>query len=139
MSTPAFEIPGVFTCTYESTAKAVVGSWHTFQTDKVSDAVTRHAQAGRRFGARTCIVDVSGVRGVPAPEDAAWIEKNGHPLVQQGGMVAVVNVVPGSAIVKMGADRWARAATQKGMQTFTTNSLEDALELARRIAAGETV
>lgn len=135
--TPAFEVDGVFSCGYDPAAKAIVGTWKTFLTDDVRGIVTRHAEAGRRFGAKTCIVDVSGLRSVLAPADAAWVETKASALVHKAGMTTLVNVIPASAIVKMGADRWSRAATADGIAIYTTGSVADALALASKVAIGK--
>jgi hypothetical protein len=131
--TVVFDIPDVFTCYWDSDVKAIIGRWQSFRTTKVSEIVTRHIAEGGSRGAATCVVDVSQIKAVLSPEDGAWVEKNSPVLLAKARYSAIVNIVPASALTKMGADRWAKAAMGNGLDTFTCTSLADAQKIARDV------
>jgi hypothetical protein len=132
-----FEIPGTFTCRWDAPSRSIIGTWHSFRTAKVAEIVTRHLTEGGNRGAKTCVVDVSEIKGVLAPEDATWVEKNGSVLAAKAGIAAIVNVVPASALTKMGADRWLKAVSSNGVGAYTCASIEDAQQIARNVLAGK--
>jgi hypothetical protein len=91
----------------------------------------------QRLGAKSWIVDMTGEPGVPSQDDQAWIESFNADNALRKGVKAVINVHGASALAKMGARRWSKAAIDKGLPTYDTNSVEEALELAAWIASGK--
>jgi hypothetical protein len=135
--TVVFEEPGTFTCVWDAALKAIIGRWHTFRTPKVTEIVTRRIAEGGSRGARTCVVDGSAITGVLSTEDGAWVEQNSPVLLAKAKISAIVNVVPPSALTKMGADRWANAALGNGVSAYTCASAADAAKIAREVLSGK--
>jgi hypothetical protein len=131
-----FEIPGIFSCYWDADTKAIIGRWQSFRTDRVAEIVTRHIAEGGTRGARTCVIDVSQIKGVLSPEDSAWVEKSSPALLSKAKIAAIVNIIPASALTKMGADRWAKAALGNGVNAYTCSSPADAAQIARDVLAG---
>ena len=137
--TVAFEIPGIFTAFWDADTKMMIGRWQSFRTPDVTQIVERHLVEGGRRGAKVCVVDVSQVTGsVLSPADATWVEKNSPILLGKHGYSAVINVVPASALTKMSAERWSRAALGAGVHTYTCGSMEDARTIARNEVSGQS-
>lgn len=133
MAVPVFEVPGVFRCSWDGEARAVLGRWESFRTRRVREIVTRHVHEGGRRGAGCCVVDVTGALGVPDPEDADWIDTAGAALLARARIATLVNVVPSRAPVRRGAERWASAARSHGVEVHSCATLAEALAIAAEV------
>ncbi|TIC78924.1 hypothetical protein [Nocardioides sp. GY 10127] len=131
--TPVFDLPGICAVTYDAATRAAIIRWESFRTPDVQDVVRRHIREGQTRGARICVVDVSQIRGVLDPADAAWVEQNTPGLLTAAGYDAIVNVLPSSAITKMGADRWGRAALGHGLTAYSCSSVAEVAGIARDV------
>jgi hypothetical protein len=130
-------IPGTITLEHHPTDGAVVGRWHSFHTGRYREAVEAHIAATGQVRARTSIIDVSSDPGVPRQEDLVWTEQVAKQLMRKAGVTAVINVLGDAVLVKMGARRWSKGATDAGLTSYDCGTLKDALALARKLALGK--
>lgn len=130
---PVFDVPGVYTCTWAPRERAVIGRWFSFRGGPVREIVTRHVEEGRRLGARSCIVDVTGVTDTLTPEDADWVAASGT-MLPAAGIPVLINVVPSWEPDRSGSERWASSTHSHGTVVYTCGSLVDALAITEVLA-----
>lgn len=136
MESPIFDVPGVFTCTWNCDVKAVIGRWHTFAAPRVSGIVTRHVAEGAARGALTCVVDLSPATGTPAPADADWVRLHLPALLAEARIDAVVAVVPDAGpFAPTASNPWATPDLGVGVRVHLCHSLAEALSIGRDVLA----
>ena len=132
-----FTIEKTIKVVHYAAQKALVGEWESLCTSQFREALTRAIADAGRLGAKSWIVDLTRDPGVPTQADLKWIETDGAQLSLDNGVQAVINVHGASALSKMGARRWSKSATDKGLMVYDCATLEDALEIAAQVADGK--
>jgi hypothetical protein len=117
--------------------KALVSEWESLCTPQFREALMRGMDECERLGAKSWIVDLTRDPGVPSQEDQNWIETFNAENAVRKGVRACINVHGASALSKMGARRWSKSASDKGMLIYDCGTLEEALEIAAQVAAGK--
>ncbi|MGH2901076.1 MAG: hypothetical protein ACRDMZ_20540 [Solirubrobacteraceae bacterium] len=135
--THLFTIEKTITVVYYAAQKALVGEWHSLSTPQFREALMRAMDEGKRVGAKSWVVDLTGDPGVPTQDDLKWVETFNVGNALSKGITACINVHGASVLAKMGARRWTKSASEQGMITHDCASLEEALELAAQVASGK--
>jgi hypothetical protein len=131
-----FKIPKCVECVHYPESRAVVSHWESLTHPDCCKAIERGSDECRRLGARSWVVDLTQNPGVPSQEHLAWMATTGVELAHKNGVLAVINVHGASSLASMGSKRWTKGASEGGLVTYDTRSLEDALALAADVAAG---
>jgi hypothetical protein len=134
---PLFSIGKTIRVVHYAAQKALVGEWESLCTPQFREALSRAITDAGRLGAKSWIVDLTRDPGVPSQADLKWIETDAARLSVDQGVRAIINVHGVSALAKMGSRRWTKTASNNGMLTYDCPSLEDALEIAAKVASGE--
>lgn len=132
-----FTVEGTVRVVHHAPQKALVSEWQSLCTPQFREALMRGMDECQRLGAKSWIVDLTHDPGVPSQEDQGWIESFNAENAVRKGVRACINVHGASALSKLGARRWSKSASDKGMLVYDCASLEDALEIASRVAAGK--
>ena len=85
------------------------------------------------------IIDVSNAKGTPPMEVQQWFGEVLFPGYKSVlSFKGLINVLPKSAITKMGANHWKKTAEsdQFGFLVFETDSMHNAETLAKEIMSG---
>jgi hypothetical protein len=117
--------------------KALVSEWESLCTPQFREALMRGMDECQRLGAKSWIIDMTRDPGVPSQDDQNWIETFNAENAVRKGVVACINIHGASALARMGARRWSKSATDKGLVVYDCATLEEALEIAAQIAAGK--
>jgi hypothetical protein len=137
MSQTLYHAPGVCSATLDAVRGVITAVWHKFPGDghfrPSLDAQAAAVAAGK---ARFVIVDVRSATGVPTLEDQDYLVKSVFPAYKQGGLQAIVTLVPASALTKLGAQRWQDNGTAFGFGMFEAGSPADAEALLAEKYAG---
>lgn len=122
-----YEAKGICTAWYDSSKSQVGVTWHKFPGDghfrPCLDAQVRAVEAER---AKFVIVDVRKTTGVPTQDDQNYLVQTVFPAYKKANLLAIVTLVPESAVAKMGAKRWQSSGSQFGFKMFEAGSLDDA-------------
>ena len=132
-----FTIERTLSVYHHAPQKALVSHWESLCTPQFREALMRGMDECHRLGAKSWIIDMTGDPGVPSQEDQSWIETFNAENAVRKGVKACINVHGASALAKMGARRWSKSASDKGMLTYDCSSVEEALEIAAQVAAGK--
>jgi len=132
-----FTIEKTITVTHYPEQKTLVGDWESLCTEHFREALQRAAVEAQRLGTRSWIADLRRDPGVPSQDDQKWIEDQGVGESVRNGVRACINLHGASALSRLGAKRWLKSASNNGMQTFECGTLEDALEIAAKVASGK--
>ena len=88
-------------------------------------------------GAKVVIIDVSQAKGLPPQEVQDWFGNTLFPgFSANEHFKGIINILPSSAIAKLGANRWNKTAEQGpfNFTTYETDSVEAAKKLAQELA-----
>ena len=133
-----FTIEGTASVYHHAPQKALVSVWESFSTADFRTALMRGIDECQRLGAKSWIVDMTRDPGVPSQDDQVWIETFNAQNAVSKGVKAVINIHGASALAKLGARRWSKAANDKGLATYDCSSVEEALEIAAQVASGKS-
>lgn len=133
-----FTIDRTITVTHYAEQKTLLGDWESLCTGQFREALQRASAEALRLGTKSWIADLRRDPGVPSQADQKWIEEQGVGESVRNGVRACINLHGASALSKLGAKRWLKSAGDNGMQTYECASLEDALEIAARVASGRS-
>jgi len=122
------DLEGVARIFYEPVSRVMLTTWVNLMHAHIKPLIERQMEQVAR-GARFLVVDVRLTRSVPSPEDQAWYASTAVPFYKANGLRALVNLVPQSAVAKLGASRWRATAAQGGIDTWEAGDLESALRL----------
>ena len=136
-ATELFKIPGTIVVEHCPEQRAVVARWESLSTPAFREAIERGMAECGRLRAKSWLVDLTQSPGVPSQEDLAWVASTGAALAMAHGVVVLINVHGDSALSAMGAKRWTKIATDRGLATYDCHSLTDALALAADVASGK--
>ena len=128
-------IPDTMITKYYPTERAAVSTWLSFRGGKVQEAITTSIPAAAKAGAKALIVDVSNNVGVLSTSDMQFTTTTGAALVDSHNFAALVNVVGTDALTRIGSRKWKQSASSGGRPTYECSTVEDALAIAREIAA----
>ena len=82
------------------------------------------------------IIDISHAKGTPPMEVQKWFGEVLFPGYKKSShFKGLINILPSSAITKMGANHWKKTAESKqfGFLVFETDSMQNAEKLAKEI------
>jgi hypothetical protein len=139
MGNTIYNMPGVLQVDYDATKRAAIAHYTKLGVPTIREAIEKGLAAAGNAGARTWIIDLTLKPGVPTQPDAEWIGTVAVALVKKNNIKSVVNVHGASAIARMGSARWTKSATEADLPIYDCDSMADALEIAGRVAAGQTV
>lgn len=126
-STVVYDAPGQVTVVFDEDAGEILVTWTRFGDDKVFraslDVQADLVGSGR---ARIVIVDTADSTGVPSAKDLDHLTRSVFPRYREGGLEAILTVVPRSARTKMGAMRWVRSGSMWRFPMYEVASVEDA-------------
>ncbi|WP_421871222.1 hypothetical protein [Marinoscillum sp.] len=97
------------------------------------EAQLKEVQAGN---AELVIIDMLNAAGTPPTECQTWFGNVLFPGFKKNpNFKGLINVLPDSAIIKMGANRWKKTAatSDMGFEVYETGSAEAAKELASQL------
>ena len=124
------ERPGVCSIGYDDSNEAVVITWLRNDNEAFRPMLEKQLQLIVAHDAKTVIVDTREATGTLNDENQAWLGDNFFPRLSCTGLVALVNVVPRSALAVLVNRRSFRGRDV----TFTiaeVSSLDEAHALAR--------
>ena len=132
-----YSMPGVLTVEYRDDRKTALAHYDKLSVPSIREAIEKGLAAAAKAGAKTWVIDLTRNPGVPRQDDAKWIETEAVRLVIANGFKAVINVHGGSAVARMGSQRWSRGAQVSGLSIYDTDSIDAALELGGKVATGQ--
>lgn len=117
--------------------ETILVKWQNLSNAKVIyDSCLAQLEEVENRKASLIIIDISTATGTPPLECQEWFASVLFPgYAKSDGFIGLINVMPGKAITKMGADRWKKTAmgSQFGFDVFETNTVEAAYELAAEL------
>ena len=133
-ATLVYDAPGEVTVLFDEDAAEILAVLDPVRDEKVFrdnlDVQAALVESGR---ARFVIVDTRNATGVPSAKDQDYLMRFVFPRYREGGLEAILTVVPQSARTKMGAKRWIRSGTVWRFAMYEVASVAD----ARAIIADE--
>ncbi|MCU0695364.1 MAG: hypothetical protein MUC96_02415 [Myxococcaceae bacterium] len=131
MKTTIYEEQDKVKVEYDASKKLIIATWKSLlgpQFRKAIDAAANHVS---KHGIKTWIADVSQARDVPSQDDHAWLSQTFDARIKPHGFERLINVLPQSAIVKLGASQWSKTVEKQGASgTIDVGSVAEALKLA---------
>jgi hypothetical protein len=131
MKTTIYEEQDKVKVEYDASKKLILATWKSLlgpQFRKAIDAAANHVS---KHGIKTWVADVSQARDVPTQEDYAWLAQTFDSKIKPHGFERLINVLPQSAIVKLGAAQWSKNADKASANgTYDVGSLAEAMKLA---------
>jgi hypothetical protein len=122
-----YDAPGEVTVLFDEDAAEILVTWTRFGDEAVFraslDVQADLVGSGR---ARIVIVDTADSTGVPSAKDLDHLTRFVFPRYREGGLEAILTVVPRSARTKMGAMRWVRSGSMWRFPMYEVASVEDA-------------
>lgn len=135
-SVELFSVPKVVAVTHYPDVRACVTTWLQLATPRFRELVTRALNQCAELGVLTYIADISvGNPGVPSQADAKWVAAGCAGLSPASGVVTVVTVKSASMIATLGTKRLRESIGARGGSAHECASVEEALEIAREVAA----
>lgn len=128
--TVVYDAPGEVIVWFDEDAQEILVTWVRFGDQHVFkeslDVQAELVEAGR---AKYVIVDVATTTGTPSARDQDYVNRFVFPRYREGGLEAIITVVPQSAVTKMGAKRWIHNGNAWRFGMYETASVEDARRL----------
>ena len=135
--TELFRIPGTIVVTHYNAQRALVAGWESLSTPAFREAMIRAVSECARLRVKSWIADLTCNPGVPSQADLEWLKTGASQSTADSGIRAVINVHGKSALSSLGANHWSKGAAAGGLVTGDCQSLEEALELAAKVAEGK--
>lgn len=129
-ATVVYDAPGEVTVWFDEDSQEILASWVRFGNERVFkenlDVQAELVESGR---ARYVIVDVASTTGTPSAKDQDYLTRFVFPRYREGGLSAIITVVPSQAVTKMGAKRWTHSGNAFRFGMYEAASVEDARAL----------
>jgi len=126
-ATVVYDAPGEVTVLFDEDATEILATWTRFGDEKVfKDNLDVQADLVESGRARFVIVDTGRTTGVPSAKDQDYLMRFVFPRYREGGLEAILTVVPQSARTKMGAKRWIHSGNVWRFAMYEVASVEDA-------------
>ena len=129
-----YRIPKTMELVHYAEVKAVVSIWESLASPETIRAISRGLAECKKLGAKSWLVDLTRNPGVASQNDLMWMGTTGVDLCKKYGVLAVINIHGESSLASLGSRRWTKGASDGGLVTYDTQTLADALELARDVA-----
>ncbi len=107
-----------------------------YNAEAIYESCNAQMKAVQNEGVELIIIDMMDAKGTPPTECQSWFGEVLFPGFNQNpDFKGLVNVLPESAITKMGAKRWKQTATtrQVGIDVYETDSMDGAKKLATEL------
>jgi hypothetical protein len=129
-----FEEPEIVSAGLDQAGNVVV-RWQNLASGEVVRACCEAQLEQVCQGARVIIVDAAEARWMPPSETLDWIADTLFPDLRDAGLLAIITVIPRSAVTRTASTRWRRAGEPFSFGMYETRTIEAATELARRLTA----
>ncbi len=117
---------------YDDKEKIILVTWWSLSGHPyLKECVSMHVDLVKS-GAKALIIDVSNAKGVVSQEEQAWFADWVFPEYDKNGLELIITILPQSALTEMAAKKWNQTASSFSFQSFETQSIQNALELARK-------
>jgi hypothetical protein len=131
MKTVIYEEQDKVKVEYDASKKLILATWKSLLGPQFRKAIDAAASHVSKHGIKTWIADVSQARDVPTQDDYLWLAQTFDAKIKPHGFERLINVLPQSAIVKLGAAQWSKNTEKSSAAgTYDVGSVADALKLA---------
>ncbi|MDX2011644.1 MAG: hypothetical protein SFW67_15695 [Myxococcaceae bacterium] len=131
MKTMVYEEQDTVKVEYDASKKLILATWKSLLGPQFRKAIDAAANHIAKHGIKTWIADVSQARDVPSQDDQVWLSQTFEARIKPHGFERLINVLPQSAIVKLGASQWSKTVEKKGASgTIDVGSVAEAMKLA---------
>ncbi len=132
-----YQKSGIVEASSDIYSKTMLITWLNFKDDDAMVECCEAQLAQLELGIKVAIIDARNAKGVPSQERQKWFETSLYPTLGQRGLIAVITVLPQSAITLLASKRWIKSGSQFSFDSFEANSLTTAYELADNIVANK--
>ncbi|MBI3805641.1 MAG: hypothetical protein HY282_17970 [Nitrospirae bacterium] len=128
-----YKIEKVVEVDCNQTLKIMTARWYNLGPHEyMRPCINAEIDCTRKKLANALIVDTSQATGVFSQEDQQWLAEYAIPELAKAGLKAVITVLPKKAGTLLATMRWKRNGSQSGTDYLEADSLQTALDLAKK-------